>query len=764
MNMVNVYKNAHMKKFITLSPFIVLCFQNLLLFWRHYFRTTGFPWDFLMSYFPWVAFWVSAIQKGIIPKWIPFQSMGYPFAMQIQSGFYYPVFWIVAILGVPYTFKVAVVIQCLHVLAGSLGMYLLARLFVEKKYALIGAIAFQFFGGFLGNSQHSDIIRSYALTPWAIYVTTLNLQNIQVMLLIYQAESVKRKKRLLNFLQAVPKRIFFIPLIIFLMSTGGYPGNLIAAISILTFYIIAQIILGYIYYKNGDYFLGLIFLLVTLMVLGFGLSIIQLGPPWLFRDEISRYSEFRNMGTFDIWVDQWPGLFLSSASLPGEISETSSFVTIPIIVFLGFISISVIKKNPIIVFIIIITTLMVGGSHSFFWRLISTIFSPLAYSRFPTSDYRALWCTFIILLSLLCLENLVKHRVSGASLFLRSSIISLILLQGIYFTYYPLENNNLQLLKSIDTYNINIFNFLGRYFASTNSYNNLVRLLFDPIHIRSFIAIGVIILCFAIIILINKSTFSRRIYLLLLALTLFDGIRFSTDMYTWRDYIGNDVWYQSDIPLFQNGRYVPLTIFENLPLVRPARKSSDNSYDFSWRGYLDGSYMTSDYKPCPIMSCKTIEGDNLLQKYMQMAWTPILLKAQDFQGTITNDLISEALQIEDAGSSKLGWVIQTFYGMNDISYEVDLSNPTMLIENETYFPGWKAIITYPDGSVKTIDAININNALRGWSLPAGKYIMNASFSFPYMSFFTIISLSSLLIWVVMISISYSKRTGSNDAD
>ena len=74
-----------------------------------------------------VAFWTAVVRDGVFPQWIPFQQMGYPFALQMQSGMNYLPLWIFPALNLPYTLRAAIVFQCLHVLVGAIGMFLLAR-------------------------------------------------------------------------------------------------------------------------------------------------------------------------------------------------------------------------------------------------------------------------------------------------------------------------------------------------------------------------------------------------------------------------------------------------------------------------------------------------------------------------------------------------------------------------------------------------------------------------------------------------------------
>ena len=161
------------KRFSYLFFIAVLAIQNIAIFWNHYFNKMGFPWDFSAGYYSVTAFWTTAVSQGIIPQWIPFQSIGYPLFLNSQSGFYYPFFWFFSLFSIPYTLDAAVIFQVLHVLLGSIGMFFFLKyIFKSSRYALLGAIAFQFFGGFFANAQHADIVRAFAIMPWMFYVFT----------------------------------------------------------------------------------------------------------------------------------------------------------------------------------------------------------------------------------------------------------------------------------------------------------------------------------------------------------------------------------------------------------------------------------------------------------------------------------------------------------------------------------------------------------------------------------------------------------------
>ncbi|HEY7370307.1 MAG TPA: hypothetical protein VIA29_10500, partial [Thermoanaerobaculia bacterium] len=113
--------------------------ENFAVFARHYFGSYGFPWDFSGGYYATVAFWTSAVTHRLFPDWMPFQSMGYPFPINLQNGLWYPPFWLFPALGIPYTLKAAIVLQCLHVLLGAVGAFFFLRhLLRSNRLATIG--------------------------------------------------------------------------------------------------------------------------------------------------------------------------------------------------------------------------------------------------------------------------------------------------------------------------------------------------------------------------------------------------------------------------------------------------------------------------------------------------------------------------------------------------------------------------------------------------------------------------------------------------
>lgn len=730
-------------------PILVLLLQNLAIFHNHYFSGTVFPWDFITNFFPWVTFWVSSIQKGIFPNWVPFQSMGYPIALHLQADLYYPIFWVFVVLKIPYTLHAAVVLQVLHVFAGSVGVFLLLKLLLKDwRYALIGAVIFQFFGGFYGNAEHSDDIRAYALSPWLIYVFTFfnqgeNLFSTNLSSLISipaGVDGIYQRVKILMSSSHIPKRFVFIPLVFFLFATGGYPGNLIAICFVLFFYVIAQLIFIYFAGDQIGSILGAAILLSLLTILGLGMSIIQLGPAWSFRQEFTRFTNYQSVEKMGLWIEHLPGLFLSSKTLPGEVSMNSLFITMPAVVMACFATITSLKRVWPVAVLELIGLLMIPGPQSFFWKTATMIIPPLQYSRFPTSDYRVFIVLPIVILALFGLDDLIHKRHSIGSLFARLFFLTVIIFSSIYYAYsYAGSGLVSRLGKSDFAYHLVAWSKLSPRFAHALS--------------------AVLVLAIILIFLFWMWKFQTRLtivsMILLMGLIFIDGWRVIDDMDTWRDNSSAKSVYQNVLPLYGNGEFIPQQKYDHLPNTRPARFPVN--YPYTWRGYIDGSYMMRDpdSKGCPTISCVHILANPAYTKYMLEAWRPLLLSNEQSAQPTTAVEIPEPQMIGLTSpiASPGNTVVQTSYGVNNIDYKVNLASPVLMVENETYFPGWQGDIISGNATSK-IQAVDVNGAFRGWWLPAGSYEMHARFDFPGILLFRIIGCCSLLFWILSLIFIY----------
>jgi hypothetical protein len=121
----------------------------------------------------------------------------------------------------------------------------------------------------------------------------------------------------------------------------------------------------------------------------------------------------------------------------------------------------------------------------------------------------------------------------------------------------------------------------------------------------------------------------------------------------------------------------------------------------------------------------------LYNQYMELGWHPIVLDPG--LGNMESDDIHD---------------------INEITYVVSLDAPKLFLENEIYFPGWTAEISTEETTTE-IEAVQVNDVFRGWFLPAGKYTMVTRFVFPYYHIFLAISLTTFLVWCLIVLMAYN---------
>ena len=675
---------------------ILLC-QNLAIFWSHYFNDYGFPWDFPMGYYAQTAFWTTAVSQGVIPDWMPFQEMGYPFTLALQSGYHYPLLWVFPILHIPYTLNAAVVFQCLHILLGAVGMFFFLRVVLkDTSYALVGAFVFQMFGGFYSNAEHVDIVRAYALVPWMFYVFNFDRDK----------------------LWPLQTRNYFIPLILFLLSTGGYPGNLIATVILLTLYCALQMVEFLL--KHRD--LRTLFLtglsIIGMSLLGVSMASVHLLPAWTQQEYMSR-SDTLSLGYFfGLSVQHWPGLYLSNTIFSEEISMTSTYITLPAFLFIFFVPLKKLKEFFAFGLVGAAALTFVLGPHSAIWLALSDLLYPMRLSRFPASDYRIFIGIMAILVAMLGLQAVIEHPFKKRELATRFLLTFGVLLWGILSSYGG-----------------------GKF--KLDQIARAVTVLFTSMF-------------FVVILLKKEPRFGSIPLLILLAIIGLDGYRVLPEMQiAWRVPGISQVYPFWWGIIEEDGRLLAYSIFEDYPVQRPARQPLKPGIEFAWRGYLIGQFMVNDLSNQGkgiLKSTSLVVNNPLYLEYMEKEWIPLLIEPSDYLQEATEISVAEedlmnALKYPVENS--VGIVRQTFYGIDAVDYDVSLSKPLLMVENEKYFPGWTANLTFQDRENK-INAVSVNKVFRGWLLPAGNYKMRAVFSFPNWDIYLGISLVAGLFWVIIL--------------
>jgi hypothetical protein len=188
---------------LALVPALIIALFGALvvwIFWRELFDGWTFPSDFLGGSSTTPAFVAATIGRGHPLAWSPFVASGFPVDVDPQAGVYFPVWWLLGALRVPLTLGVITDVQVAHVLLGGIGVMLLARARrLTWRWAMVAGVAYLFFGGFYGQSEHAGYFRGFAYLPWLLWTLTPPASG--------------RWTRLLA-----------LPLLAWLIATGAYPA------------------------------------------------------------------------------------------------------------------------------------------------------------------------------------------------------------------------------------------------------------------------------------------------------------------------------------------------------------------------------------------------------------------------------------------------------------------------------------------------------------------------------------------------------------
>jgi len=690
-------KRATFKIFLfDLLTICVILVQHLLIFKDHYFHDFGFPWDFPLGYYAVVANWTSLVTDGVLPRWMPFQQMGYPIDLYLQSGLHYPLFWLFPLFRMPYDLNSAVVFQTLHILFGTLGMYALLRgLGIKPSYALLGAVAFHFFGGFFSNSEHPDIVRAYSITPWVVYSYSVN----------YRALSI-------------PKRITLIPLFVFLMATGGYPGNFIAVLILMVFYCLFQIISMAIYIKKWKHIVTTSMSLLFLTTIGLLISFFHLGPGFLEKEYLFRYQNLPSVeSVMGLGFKHFPSLFLTNAAVPGEVSMTSLFITLPIVILIFFVTYKYLRSNLPIVFIGLIGLLLAIGPESILWLTLRKLFSFVSFSRFPSSDYRIFIVILGIILAIGGMKSIVNNQATKNSLLVRS-----ILASGVVISLMIVAMKNEPV-------------FLTRPLEKD----------------EAIIALTFLITTLGLIWTYSlRAGLSRAGLIIFMGILIFlHGLSVIPTILEWQ--VPQFSHFYADtiqFPLYDdNGDFNPESIHEQMPNIRPGRVDETNLSQ-KILGYVAGKFLMNDLTGNLLANSHLIKNNQLYYDYMSLSWTPILIPPDISDFKIENFSVLDKNILEGIKDPLPRESINLVaYSVNEIMYQVNLSSQFILVENEVFFPGWQATLI-GETVEESIQSISVNQLFRGWILPAGNYKMTAFFEFPNHNRYIGISLLSVILWFV----------------
>ena len=372
------------------APFFVLVLVNVAFFGGHYRGDFVFPWDFLNGYHA-MAYAAAADGGVMTPElWSPYGSMGFPTHLAPQNSAFYPPLEALRLVDLRYTLGVAVWMQCIHVLLGAVGLFLLLRRNgLTPLAAVTGGILFQLSVGFFSNAQHVDIIRGYSLLPWVFLAISANV------------------------LTSVP-RAGLSAWVLFGFVTGAYPGVIIAsAYGCLVFF--ASELLGLANARDRRRYLGMGMLAGVLALM---LSAVKFLPLLGLRDELFHYWPWQGVPLknfltllfrFDVQV------------LPGDITMRSLYLPATALALIGL---SAKLDRLWLTGLALSLTMMLFTIDESATRRPLLGLPGLRVSRFHISDFRALLHLGIIFMACSSLHRLIQARLSWRQLGVRAALLA----------------------------------------------------------------------------------------------------------------------------------------------------------------------------------------------------------------------------------------------------------------------------------------------------------------------------------------------------
>jgi len=681
-------------------PPTVLLLENLVVFFRHYFLGAAFPWDFLGGYYAAPAFWTSAIASGKFPRWVPYQWLGYPISLNVQTGLFYPPLWLFPLFHVPYTLAAAVALQCGTVFAGALGMYFFLRLLVgSRREALVGAFAFQLFGGFYSNAEHVDIVRAFALSPWLLWALT-----------------ARRSDR------AIPARFLAIPPLFFLFATGAYPGATIAVFLIVALYIALEALRdrARVSGTDADAARAPAWRLrsaaaVILVGVGAAMASVTLGPPLLFRREFARIS-LGPPSQMSFGLVHLAGTVMTNEWLPGDISMTSTFVGLVLVAALFLARLSALRRVWPVLAVGGFAGLMAGGPASPLYRIVRGVLPLVGASRFPIADYRVFVAIAIVAAGSASLAVLRRRPLSSRALALRLGALAVFSAWALLAAYKGHETA------------LPIAEAAAALALAAAAVTLWMRRRGRP----GGGGLG-------------GAGSAWAAPAVLLALCGLDAARFLRETErTWVVPRALEVCRSFCAPistLHDRGEIVAPNVLDGLDGPRPARLESLDGYRAS--GYLLGTFNIRDNGNMVLETKRALDATAWTRAYIRAPWSAILLDPAKAKGP-AGWWVPPPDSAARARASALGSVAVVHSGLDHAEYDVDLPAETLFVENESWFPGWTA--TVPEGG-RRISAEPANRGLRAWRLPAGRYRLETRFRLPGFRGLAALSVFAAIFWI-----------------
>jgi hypothetical protein len=666
------------------------------------------------------------IRNFHIPVWTNLIGNGTPLLGEGQIGIFFLPNLLLAFLLGNFAFYYNLLILLALITAGS-GMYFWFRsLSVGIRPALFASITLMFSGVFVPQFTHLNYLQALSLTPWIMFITehTFRKNNLSV---IISGALVVSQQIFAGFPQAV-----FIASILVLVR------NLLRQIDM------KQKMIGFLP-------------IVSIYLLAFLLSAVQLLPSYEFKNNL--VSKGTYLGNSSIYYSYpfnhlltlfnpflfgnpqngtYPPFFNNDGSI---FWENSAYIGIlPLLLIACYYLFGKKKKNSsiepvfsIFLFLALLALLLMTGKHSPIY-FVHTLF-PFNSFRVP-SRFISLFVISLIGLAAVATEQIIQRLNKPWGQWLLNLVLVIHALTFFrvwqnYHAYYPaskwltipVSSRILSSVQSIKTIGYGKFHnetFLKSGWSQTDPYFQM-RQYFQPNSnllwdLRQ-----------------NEAYLGRDLY----------------RNYVFKDSLDREIQLSSSTAEISalGVKLLQLSGVDNVisPYIikSPTTATQANIQDYPFHAYQITDTTPNIYQAHSVYEVNTIE-------------TALsVLKSEHF---ITGkDALVETMLTISSASAKLS-DLNLEKNTGNASVIVDASeNGTLLIYNQTFYPGWKA---YIDGKETKIQPVNIR--YQGIIVPAGQHTISWEFHSDSYRRGAVISLTSYtLIFLVIVFIQRNGRFKSN---
>ncbi|MEO8129240.1 MAG: hypothetical protein ABJF23_11130 [Bryobacteraceae bacterium] len=678
----------------TAISIIVLILLNLYVFRDHWRGLTTFPWDFGQAYYAFTGYWITSIQMGEWPHWIPYQALGFPSALNPQLDLFYFPFWFFIIFQIPYTLHAATVLQVLHVLFGSIGFLLFAlRCFGSKGVALCGAAAFAFFGGFYTNSEHVDVIRAFSWVPWIFWALLLDESVADRTFARWRIHTRFRTPNL------------FLPLIVCFFLTGAYPGSFIAGLLIAAAFIATQAAaLWWRFRDRVSWYDGAA--QAGQIALALGMALVFLLPSAYMSRELVRTQEMDQLGRRYLFIPGLYHLFIPSNFLSVGSDFTMEGMQIPVLLLL-LVPLVRIRRTLLIPVLATAALSAVMCLHELIpiRSVITTLLPPLRLSRFPAGDFRLYIYIGVMICALSGLQQLIENR----NAFWRNilKIGGAVLVLALLYIY-RIGNSE----DGIDGPRISAWMWR------------------DGAYCAAFV-LGYVLL-WRMNWLRSAGAYFTATACVLLMVPVVDQMKVA-----WNDPNAERSMYDTNGLQLMGGneRLRVERVFERQEVQRPPRLTHQ---PMEWLGYLDGSYLNTDKVGLLSASQQAVLADPALRDIVMSAGTIMQVPC------VARICDSAEPSVHLSAGIPAGSTLN--YSRNSILYQVNVPQRSLVVENELYAPGWSGICEIHQ---KRLDVHRVDGGLRGWVLDAGAHRLRVTYRTPWLAASAVLSALFMGCWAAM---------------